>query len=131
MNKSELIEELSMRMAIHPKKAESMVNTILNSMVKAMKDNRRVEIRGFGSFVMRDYFVGRNPKSGRKIHVREDPSLLQVRKDMRDRVNESGDDTLPPFLPIQGGRLDLTHLGKWGNTLAKGLYGNVLDTYCR
>ena len=49
MNKSELIEELSMRMALHPKKAESMVNTILNSMVNAMKDNRRVEIRDFGS----------------------------------------------------------------------------------
>jgi integration host factor subunit beta len=93
MNKSELIEELSMRMAIHPKKAESMVNTILNSMVKAMKDNRRVEIRGFGSFVMRDYkpYVGRNPKSGEKIHVKEKTlPFFKSGKDMRDRVNESG-----------------------------------------
>ncbi|MFY9398777.1 MAG: HU family DNA-binding protein [Desulfomonilia bacterium] len=93
MNKSELIEELSMRMAIHPKKAESMVNTILNSMVKAMKDNRRVEIRGFGSFVLRAYkpYVGRNPKSGEKIHVKEKTlPFFKSGKDMRDRVNESG-----------------------------------------
>ncbi len=91
MNKSELIEELSMRMAIHPKKAEAMVNTILGSMVDAMKDSRRVEIRGFGSFVMRDYkpSIGRNPKSGEKIQVREKTlPFFKSGKDMRDRVNE-------------------------------------------
>lgn len=91
MNKSELIEELSMRMAIHPKKAEAMVNTILGSMVDAMKESRRVEIRGFGSFVMRDYkpYIGRNPKSGEKIQVREKTlPFFKSGKDMRDRVNE-------------------------------------------
>lgn len=91
MNKSELIEELSMRMAIHPKKSEAMVNTILNSMIEAMKDSRRVEIRGFGSFVMRDYkpYIGRNPKSGEKIQVREKTlPFFKSGKDMRDRVNE-------------------------------------------
>lgn len=91
MNKSELIEELSMRMALHPKKAEAMVNTILNSMINAMRESRRVEIRGFGSFVMRDYkpYVGRNPKSGEKIQVREKTlPFFKSGKDMRDRVNE-------------------------------------------
>jgi integration host factor subunit beta len=91
MNKSELIEELSMSMALHPKKAESLVNSILNSMINAMKDKRRVEIRGFGSFVMRDYrpYIGRNPKSGEKIQVK--PKTLpffKSGKDMRDRVND-------------------------------------------
>jgi integration host factor subunit beta len=91
MNKSELIEELSMRMAIHPKKAETMVNTILGSMIEAMKDSRRVEIRGFGSFVMRDYkpYIGRNPKSGEKIKVRQKTlPFFKSGKDMRDRVND-------------------------------------------
>ena len=90
MNKSELIEELSMRMALHPKKAESMVNTILNSMVHAMKKSRRVEIRGFGSFVMRDYkpYIGRNPKSGEIIEV--SPKKLpffKVGKELKERVD--------------------------------------------
>ncbi len=90
MNKSELIEELSMRMALHPKKAEAVVNTILNSMIDAMKENRRVEIRGFGSFVMRDYkpYTGRNPKSGEKIQVESKRlPFFKTGKDMRDRVN--------------------------------------------
>lgn len=89
MNKSELIEELSMRMALHPKKAESIVNTILGSMIEAMKHNRRVEIRGFGSFVMRDYkpYVGRNPKSGQKIKVDSKKlPFFKTGKDMRDKV---------------------------------------------
>lgn len=90
MNKSELIEELSMRMALHPKKAESMVNTILNAMITSMKKTRRVEIRGFGSFVMRDYrpYIGRNPKSGEKIEVNAKIlPFFKSGKDMRDRVN--------------------------------------------
>jgi len=90
MNKSELIEELSMRMALHPKKAEALVNSILNSMVNAMKDKRRVEIRGFGSFVMREYrpYIGRNPKSGEKIQVKSKTlPFFKAGKDMRDKVN--------------------------------------------
>jgi integration host factor subunit beta len=90
MNKSELIEELSMRMALHPKKAEALVNSILNSMISAMKSKRRVEIRGFGSFVMRDYrpYIGRNPKSGEKIQVKSKTlPFFKSGKDMRDRVN--------------------------------------------
>ncbi|HDP25491.1 MAG TPA: integration host factor subunit beta [Deltaproteobacteria bacterium] len=90
MNKSELIEELSMRMALHPKKAEFLVNTILTSMINAMKQSRRIEIRGFGSFVMRQYrpYVGRNPKTGEKIKVKEKIlPFFKAGKDMRDRVN--------------------------------------------
>ncbi len=91
MNKSQLIEELSMRLALHPKKAESVVNTILGSITKAMKETRRVEIRGFGSFMLRAYkpYTGRNPKSGEKIKVRAKKlPFFKTGKDMRDRVNE-------------------------------------------
>ncbi|MEA2101216.1 MAG: HU family DNA-binding protein [Thermodesulfobacteriota bacterium] len=90
MNKSKLIDEMSVRMAIHPKTAESAVNTILNAMTDAMGEDRRVEIRGFGSFVIRKYkaYVGRNPKSGKKIQV-DTKSLpfFKAGKDMRERVN--------------------------------------------
>jgi integration host factor subunit beta len=91
MNKSQWIEELSMRLALHPKKAESVVNTILNSITKAMKESRRVEIRGFGSFMLRAYkpYTGRNPKSGEKIKVKSKKlPFFKTGKDMRDRVNE-------------------------------------------
>jgi integration host factor subunit beta len=43
---------------------------------------------------MRDYkpYIGRNPKSGEKIQVREKTlPFFKSGKDMRDRVNESGE----------------------------------------
>ena len=90
MNKSELIEEISKQLDIPYKKADTVVNLIFGSIVDAMKNNRRVEVRGFGSFVMRDYkpYVGRNPKSGNKIHVKAKRlPFFKAGKDIRDRLN--------------------------------------------
>lgn len=90
MNKSELIEELSMKLALHPKKSETVVNTVFDSIIRSLKDFQRVEIRGFGSFMIRNYkpYVGRNPKSGEKIKVRpKSLPFFKTGKDMRDRVN--------------------------------------------
>ena len=90
MNKSELIDELSTRMALHPKKSEALVNSILTSIIDTMKREQRVEIRGFGSFEMRNYkpYIGRNPKSGEKIQVNTKTlPFFKTGKDMKDRVN--------------------------------------------
>lgn len=90
MNKSELVEALSLRLDIPQKKAEVVVNTIFNTIVDAMKQDHRVEIRGFGSFVMRYYkpYTGRNPKSGEKIAVKAKRlPFFKTGKDMKDRVN--------------------------------------------
>jgi integration host factor subunit beta len=59
-------------------------------MVKAMKESQRIEIRGFGSFMMRSYkpYTGRNPKSGERIKVKSKKlPFFKTGKDMRDRVN--------------------------------------------
>ena len=90
MNKSELIDELSTRMALHPKKAEALVNSILTSITDSLKRKQRVEVRGFGSFMMKDYkpYIGRNPKSGEKIQVNTKTlPFFKTGKDMKDRVN--------------------------------------------
>ncbi len=90
MNKSELIDELSRQLDIPYKKADKIVNAIFGSIVDAMKKGERVEVRGFGSFVMRDYlpYIGRNPKSGEKIQVKaKSLPFFKAGKDIRDRVN--------------------------------------------
>ena len=90
MNKSELIDELSTRMALHPKKAEALVNSILTSITDSLRRKQRVEVRGFGSFMMKDYkpYIGRNPKSGEKIQVNTKTlPYFKTGKDMKDRVN--------------------------------------------
>lgn len=90
MNKSELIEALASENSLTYKKAEEIVNLIFDSMASTLSDGGRIEIRGFGSFVVKDYksYTGRNPKTGEMIKVK--PKRLpffKVGKELRERVN--------------------------------------------
>ncbi|MBI2369033.1 MAG: integration host factor subunit beta [Deltaproteobacteria bacterium] len=71
MNKSELIEKLAERSKVPKKKAEEVVETVFEAMKSALVQGQRIELRGFGSFVNRNYnaYIGRNPKTGAKIEV--------------------------------------------------------------
>ncbi|GFE60995.1 HU family DNA-binding protein [Geobacter sp. AOG2] len=89
MNKSELIEQLAIKKDISNKRAEEIVNLIFNSMTDAMVEGERIEIRGLGSFVIKDYgtYTGRNPKTGEQITV--SPKKLpffKVGKELKERV---------------------------------------------
>lgn len=89
MNKSELIEELAVKKGLSYKKAEEIVNTIFDSMTDAMIDDDRIEIRGFGSFVVNDYkaYTGRNPKTGESIAVKPKKlPFFKVGKELKERV---------------------------------------------
>lgn len=90
MNKSELVEALASRKELTYKKAEEIVNILFDSMSDTLVKGGRIEIRGFGSFVVKDYkaYQGRNPKTGQVIEVRPKKlPFFKVGKDLRDRVN--------------------------------------------
>lgn len=89
MNKSELIEELAVKKGLSYKKAEEIVNTIFDSMTAAMIGDDRIEIRGFGSFVVNEYkaYTGRNPKTGESISVKPKKlPFFKVGKELKERV---------------------------------------------
>ena len=93
MNKSELIEALAEAMNIPIREAASITNTIIETMSDALARGESIEIRGFGSFVVKEYqsYTGRNPKTGERIKVR--PKRLpffKVGKDLREQVNKGG-----------------------------------------
>lgn len=93
MNKSELIEVLAERKGLSYKKAEEVVNTIFEAMSNAMLNEDRIEIRGFGSFMVNHYksYTGRNPKTGESIKVK--PKRLpffKVGKELKERVGNDG-----------------------------------------
>ncbi len=90
MNKSELIESLSEKINISHREAAAITNTIIESMTAALTRGENIEIRGFGSFVIKNYssYEGRNPKSGKKIKVKPKKlPFFKVGKDLRERVN--------------------------------------------
>ena len=94
MNKSELIERLAERSTINVLQSEEVVNLIYKKMKDTMVAGGRIEIRGFGSFVVKEYqaYQGRNPKTGEKISV--PPKKLpffKVGKELKERIDNMAD----------------------------------------
>lgn len=90
MNKSELIEALSLQQDLTYKKAEEIINLMFDTMTEELIGGGRIEIRGFGSFVVKDYksYVGRNPKTGEAIQVKTKKlPFFKVGKELRERVD--------------------------------------------
>lgn len=92
MNKSELIEALAEDMNIPLREASSATTTILDAMADALANGDSIEIRGFGSFVVKEYdsYFGRNPKTGEKIKVKPKKlPFFKVGKELKEEVNSS------------------------------------------
>jgi integration host factor subunit beta len=75
-------------------------------MVNALKQGDGIEIRGFGSFTVREYkgYEGRNPRTGEAVKVQQKRlPFFKVGKELRERVNDgrdgSGTPSTPPSLP--------------------------------
>jgi len=101
MNKSGLIEALSSKENLTEKMAIDVVNLVFKGFTDELGKDGRIEIRGFGSFVVRKYdaYTGRNPKTGKSIKV--SPKKLpffKVGKELKERVDGKRWD-LPRSLP--------------------------------
>ena len=86
MNKSSLIDALAKKMNIHRQLSEFIVNSIFDDMTEALVRGEGIEIRGFGSFSIREYkaYTGRNPKTGERIKVQPKKlPFFKVGKDLK------------------------------------------------
>ena len=93
MTKSELITHVAQRLPyITLKDAEIIVDTIFGSMVDALAQGDRVEIRGFGSLKVKDREerVGRNPVTGESVHIPAKKSpFFRIGKELHERINQT------------------------------------------
>jgi integration host factor subunit beta len=90
MNKSDLITALAVKESMTEKMAMEAVNLVFGGFENTLKNGGRIEIRGFGSFVVREYkaYKGRNPKTGKNIEVK--PKRLpffKVGRELKKRVD--------------------------------------------
>ena len=71
LTKADLSRYLMERLELGKKDADVLVNTFLESIIESLKTGEGVELRGFGSFRLRDRRArqGRNPRSGESIQV--------------------------------------------------------------
>jgi integration host factor subunit beta len=90
MTKADLIEEVSQLAELTRKDSEVIVETIFDSVVRALRTGDKIEIRGFGSFRTRQRKprVGRNPKTGDRVEVppKKIP-FFKPSKELKDMVN--------------------------------------------
>ena len=90
MNRSDLINVFKEETTLSRKDAEKVVDTFFGSITEALASNERVEIRGFGSFTVKQYkpYTGRNPKTGDQIKVSSKKlPFFKVGKKLKNMVN--------------------------------------------
>ena len=73
MTKADLIAVIEKQANLPHHQAEKIVNICFDSMIQALFDDERIEIRGFGSFSVsrRPARIGRNPRSGESVSIPE------------------------------------------------------------
>ena len=90
MNRSDIVDVMSSKLALTKGEADLVVRTVFDEMTKALVNGDRVEIRGLCSFRVKKYrgYHGKNPKTGNLFQVK--PKKLPYFKcgaELKKRVN--------------------------------------------
>ena len=91
MTKADLVEEVAKVTELTRKDSEVIVDTLFESVIKALRDGDKLEVRGFGSFRVRqrNARVGRNPKTGEKVEVpAKRVPYFKPSKELKDLIND-------------------------------------------
>ena len=89
LTKADLSAHLVEHLDLPKQDADLLVHTFLGSIVNALKKGEGVELRGFGSFRLRDRAarVGRNPRSGEVVEVPAKRVVyFKLGKELRSRL---------------------------------------------
>jgi DNA-binding protein HU-beta len=71
MTKQQLVEAVSVKTGRESAEVENVLEAVLGSISEALSSNERVDLRGFGSFRVKDKKErqGRNPRTGETITI--------------------------------------------------------------
>ena len=75
---------------LYQKDIHKIIDTLFNTITKALKDGDRVELRGFGTFStkLRNARIGRNPKTGEPVAIPQKKiTFFKMGKSMKERIN--------------------------------------------
>jgi len=106
MNKADLVAKLSEKENVPLKVAKVIVELLFNAMKEALERGERIEVRGFGNFIVKNYagYKGRNPKTGDIVDVpAKRLPFFKVGKELKQIVNNFGEE-IP--VPLEGDSRD-------------------------
>ena len=107
MTKAALVEEVSRVSDLTKKHAEIIVDTVFRSIIEALHRGEKIELRGFGSFRLRqrEPRKGRNPKTGDKVDVPpKKVPYFKPGKELKELINREPASAPPvaPRAPVSG-----------------------------
>ena len=90
MTRQELIVKFADKEGLSQSDSRFVINLFFDDMERSLIKGDRVEIRGFGSFKIKEYpgYLGRNPKTGEKVTIKAKKlPVFKVGKELRERVD--------------------------------------------
>ncbi len=91
MTKADLVEKVAKEADMTKKDAEKLVEIIFESIVSTLNEGEKIELRGFGSFRVRERNArkGRNPKTGESVNIpAKRVAYFKPGKDLKDLINK-------------------------------------------
>ena len=94
MTKAELVEDVARAAELTKKDAERLVEIVFESIIDTLNQGEKIELRGFGSFRVRERGArrGRNPKTGDPVDIpAKRVPYFKPGKELKELINEDED----------------------------------------
>ena len=91
MTKAELVEDVARAAELTKKDAERLVEIVFESIIDTLNQGEKIELRGFGSFRVRERGArrGRNPKTGDPVDIpAKRVPYFKPGKELKELINE-------------------------------------------
>ena len=93
MSRPKLIKQLITKNSkLNRSEIETVIEIFSNNIIKALKNGRKIELRGFGTFFVKkikENYSARNPKTGELIYVPEKNKVrFRASKNLKKKINE-------------------------------------------
>jgi integration host factor subunit beta len=104
MTKAELVEDVARAAELTKKDAERLVEIVFESIIETLNHGEKIELRGFGSFRVRERGArrGRNPKTGDPVDIpAKRVPYFKPGKELKELINEDegGEQSAAPTDP--------------------------------
>ncbi len=95
MTKAELVEDVARAAELTKKDAERLVEIVFESIIETLNHGEKIELRGFGSFRVRERGArrGRNPKTGAPVDIpAKRVPYFKPGKELKELINDGSDE---------------------------------------
>ncbi len=92
MTKADLVEDVARASELTKKDAERLVEIVFESIIETLNHGEKIELRGFGSFRVRERGArrGRNPKTGDPVSIpAKRVPYFKPGKELKELINEA------------------------------------------